>query len=110
MQILRIAVLVALAVAGAAHAEARKPTRYLELVNRAPDSVMSLAAAPAGEDAFLAIPLAEPLRGGEATTVGIAEGGCRYDVRVAFRTGRTLVYRDVDVCRRGGIYIDQPPG
>lgn len=109
MHAVRIALIAVFAVAGTVHAEARPPMRYLQLVNRAPDSVMSLAAAPAGEAAFLAMTLAEPLHGGDATTVGIAQAGCRYDVRVAFRDGRTLVYRDVDVCRKGGLYIDRLP-
>ena len=95
------------AVAGGALA--RTPTRYLELVNRAPDTVTSLAAAPAGEKAFLDVPLVEPLHGGDATRVELAAGGCRYDVRVAFRGGRTVVYRGVDACRDGGLYIDRLP-
>lgn len=105
----RLAFIAAFALAGVAHASAREPARYLQLVNRAPDSVMSLATASAGDDAFRNVPLAEPLHGGEATTVQVAGGGCRHDVRVEFRNGRTLVYRDVDVCRKGGLYIDRAP-
>ncbi|HJU39650.1 MAG TPA: hypothetical protein VJ724_08760 [Tahibacter sp.] len=107
MPFIRFAILVAFA--GAAHAHATDSTRYLSLVNRAPDSVMSLSAAPAGTDAFAAIALAEPLRGGDAATVEIAGGDCRYDVRATFRDGREAVYRGVDACRKGGLYIERLP-
>lgn len=82
------------------------PARYLELVNRSRDTVTGLAIAAAGSDAFDALPLAEPLHGSGAVTVAVRGAGCVRDVRVTFRTGLDAVYRRVDVCRRGGLYID----
>lgn len=88
-----------LAITTHANAE-RVPTRYFDLVNAAHDSVTSLAIAPAGSDAFRDIEFGAPLRGGlTSTTVQIPDNGCRHDFRVVFRDGRTLVYRDIDVCR-----------
>ncbi|MBN6149363.1 hypothetical protein JR065_03355 [Xanthomonas sp. AmX2] len=86
-------------VAAAAQAQDEGRLHYLQLVNRAHDSVTSLAVAHAGSGAFRAI-AADPLRGGgDSATVGIAGAGCRYDLRFGFSDGRTLVYKDLDVCR-----------
>lgn len=106
---IRTAVVVALA-ACATLVDATPRTRYLELVNRANDSVTSVAIADAGADAFRAMPLGEPLRGGgEAITVEVAAERCRYDFRFTFRDGRSAIYRDVDVCRYRGFHIRRLP-
>lgn len=90
---------VLLAAAATAHAQGASRQHYLTLVNRAHDSVTAVAVADAGSTAFRAID-ADPLRGGgNSATIGITGAGCRYDVRFGFSDGRTLVYRDLDVCR-----------
>lgn len=87
------------AAAATAHAQGDGRLHYLHLVNRAHDSVTSLAVADAGSGAFRDI-VADPLRGGgDSATVGVAGAGCRYDLRFGFSDGRTLVYNDLDVCR-----------
>lgn len=104
------AVLVTLLFATVAHAGAGKDTRYLDLINRAYDSVTSLEVAPAGSDAFQEKPLGAPLRGGgDSTTIEIASEGCLYDFRFKFRNGRTLIYKDVDICSGGKLAIRQLP-
>jgi hypothetical protein len=86
--------------ASAADAEEARQTRYVELLNRAHDSVTSLAIASAGDDAFRDKPLGAPLRGGgESATIEVAGDTCLYDFRFGFRNGRTLIYQGVDVCR-----------
>lgn len=98
-----------LAVATVAHAQGQARLHYLHLVNRAHDSVVSLAVAEAGSATFRGVPV-DPLRGGgDAATVGIAGAGCDYDLRFAFQDGRTLVYRDVDICRYGPLRIQPLP-
>ena len=88
-----------LAAAATAHAQDASRTHYVMLVNRAHDSVTALAVADPGSTTFRAI-ASDPLRGGgDSATIGIAGAGCRYDLRFAFGDGRTLVYRDLDVCR-----------
>lgn len=83
----------------AASAQAR--TRYLELVNRAHDSVVAVAIADAGQPAFRDTPLGESLRGGGGSaTIELDGDACLRDFRVAFRDGRHQLYRDIDVCRR----------
>lgn len=90
---------VLLTAAATAHAQGESRQHYLTLVNRAHDSVTAVAVADAGSTTFRAID-ADPLRGGgDSATIGIAGAGCRYDVRFGFSDGRTLVYRDLDVCR-----------
>ncbi|MEO8672593.1 MAG: hypothetical protein ABI411_14840 [Tahibacter sp.] len=87
---------------------ATQQTRYLELVNRANDSVIALATAPTGSDVFTAKPLAVPLPGGgTAITVEVASESCRLDFRFTFRTGRSIVYRDVDICHHRGLHIQR---
>lgn len=110
MRLTRPAVLATLLFATAAHAGAGKNTRYLDLINRAHDSVISLEVAPAGSDAFQEKPLGAPLRGGgDSTTIEIAGESCLYDVRFKFRNGRTLVYKDVDICGGGKLAIRPLP-
>ncbi len=88
--------LFAVASAGAGAAE---KTRYLDLVNRSHDSVTSLAVAVAGTGVFQEKPLGALLRGGgDATTIEVAGEGCLYDIRLLFRNGRALIYKDVDLC------------
>ncbi|WP_242108260.1 hypothetical protein [Luteimonas aquatica] len=102
--------LAACSLADTAHARAEPPTRYLELTNRAHDSIASLAIAAAGGDGFRELAIDAPLRGGgEAVTVAVAGEGCRYDLRVAFRDGRTRVYRDFDLCRHRGLRVLPSP-
>ena len=110
MRLTRPAVLATLLFATTAHAGAGKDTRYLDLINRAHDSVTSLEVAPAGSDAFQEKPLGAPLRGGgDSTTIEIAGGSCLYDIRLKFRNGRTLVYKDVDICSGGKLAIRPLP-
>lgn len=101
MHLRRCAALAALLVAMTAHANAERATgRYFDLSNGTHDSVVSLAVAPAGSAEFREIVIGKPLHGGNtATTVWIDGNECLRDFRVEFRDGRTLVYRDVDVCR-----------
>ncbi|TKR33204.1 hypothetical protein FCE95_02525 [Luteimonas gilva] len=94
----------------AASAEAAEAHRYLQLVNRANDSVTSVQVSARGDEAFESLPIVTPLRGGgDSTTVRIAGDGCAYDFRFVFRDGRTLAYRDVDVCRADVLRIRRPP-
>lgn len=93
-----------------AHAGGGKNIRYLDLINRAHDSVTSLEVAPAGSGAFLEKPLGAPLRGGgDSTIIEIAGDGCLYDIRFKFRNGRTLAYKDVDICSGGKLAIRPLP-
>lgn len=92
--------------AGTAQAHAPPPARYLKLVNRAHDSIVALAVAAAGSDAFRELPIGAPLGGGgRSTTVAVAGEDCRYDVRLLFRDGRTQIYRDVDLCRYNALRV-----
>ncbi|MDH5825022.1 hypothetical protein QFW77_18805 [Luteimonas sp. RD2P54] len=91
---------IALAVAAPLVAGEPRPLRRFELVNAAHDSVVSLAVATAGGGEFVDVALGPPLRGGgRAITVELPDGGCRRDFRIVFRGGRSVLYRDVDVCR-----------
>lgn len=108
MRPIRFAIPAACLLAAIAHANAGD-TRYIDIVNRAHDSVTSLSVAPAGSDAFEEIPL-EPLKGGgDSATVSVDAEGCRYDFRFRFRNGKTMVYENVDVCRYGRMYIRPLP-
>lgn len=83
----------------AAHAAASESLRYLELSNRAHDSLVALAVAAPGSQAFHDVPLGPPLQGGgNSATVGVAGPACRYDLRLTFKDGRAVLYPDVDVC------------
>ena len=100
MPSIRAAVLIlSLATAATCAVAAEPPTRYLELSNRAHDSLTALAIAEPGSDAFRDLPLGAPVRGGgDATTLRLSGDSCRYDLRFTFRNGRSMIYRDVDVC------------
>ena len=85
-------------------------SRYLELINRAHDSMTSFAIAAPGSDAFVDVPLGAPLRGGgDSTTLGLADASCRYDLRFKFIDGRAMVYRGVDICRYPRVRIRHLP-
>lgn len=92
---------------GAAQAAAeRQPARHFALVNATFDSVIALAVAPAGSQAFHDIALGEPLHGGlTAITVDLPRGGCLRAMRVTFRDGRILLYPRIDVCRHDGLSL-----
>lgn len=99
-----------LAAAAATHAGGDSRTHYVELVNRAHASVVSLAAAPAGTGAFQEQVMDGPLHGGgDSATIGLRGTGCRYDLRFVFRDGRTLVYRGADACRARVVRIRPLP-
>ncbi|MCL1635780.1 hypothetical protein M2650_14210 [Luteimonas sp. SX5] len=100
MRPIRTVALAALLPVAVVHAGPETHGRYLTLVNREYESVISLEIAGAGSEAFRELPLAPPLAGGGgSTTVRIAVDGCRHDLRFVFKDGRRLLYRDVDVCR-----------
>ena len=83
-------------------AVAAAQTRYLEVYNDAPASLVTLAAAPAGTGAFHDLAIGDrPLAGGgNAVTVALdGKEGCRRDLRATFADGRSLLQRDFDVCR-----------
>ncbi len=114
MRLIRVAALATLlsatATATATHAGANENKRYLELINRAHDSVTSLAIAAAGSGAFREMPLGALLHGGgDSTTIEIAGESCLYDFRFIFRNGRTLIYRDVNICRGRSLRIRPLP-
>lgn len=86
-------------------------TRYFELINASHDSVVSVAAAPAGDSAFVPIAIGAPLRGGfTSATLEVSAAHCLQDVRVGLRDGRSLLYRDVDVCRSRGLRLGAADG
>ncbi|QQP94961.1 hypothetical protein [Lysobacter enzymogenes] len=96
----------ALSAAGAAQAQAR----YFEIINRGGDSIVAVAASPAGAAAFADKPIAAPLQGGGATaTIELAGPGCRYDLRFSLANGRVLEYADVDACRHRGLRVAAAP-
>lgn len=109
MRMIAVPFLVLLPLAGIAHAYAEPATRYLELINRAHDSIVSLAIAAEGSDAFRDLPVDAPLQGGgHATTLAISGEVCRYDIRISFRDGRSLLYKGVDICRYRGLRVRSP--
>lgn len=94
----------------AVQASAKEPTHYVDLINRAHDSVTAFATAVPGSDAFRETPLGAPLRGGGASaTLEVAGEGCRYDLRFTFVNGRAMVYRNVDICRYRAVRISPLP-
>jgi hypothetical protein len=94
----------------ATQAGANEPTHYVDLVNRAHDSVTAFETAIPGSDAFRETPLGAPLRGGgDSATVQVAGEGCRYDLRFTFGNGRAMVYRDIDLCRYSTVRIRPLP-
>lgn len=98
----RLAVLSSLLLATAVHAAA---PRYLTLVNRAHDSITTLEVATAGSDVFEHRPIDAVDGGGGSTTVRLGNAGCRFDLRLQFRNGRTAIYKDVNVCKGDALVI-----
>jgi hypothetical protein len=85
-------------------------TRYFELINTSHDTVVSVSASPADDEQFVAITI-DPLRGGfHAATIALSSAHCAQDFRIGFRDGRTLLYRDIDVCRNRGLYLRASDG
>jgi hypothetical protein len=107
MNLIRPTAFAALFLAVTAHAAERG--RYLELVNRAHDSVTTVAVAAAGSGQFTDQDVDTLPGGGGATTLRVADTGCHYDLRVGFRNGRNVVYSNVDVCRGGRLVISATP-
>ncbi|WP_368565679.1 hypothetical protein [Pseudoxanthomonas sp. UTMC 1351] len=94
----------------AAYADKGTQTRYVELINRAHDSVISLSIATAGSDSFQDKPLGAALRGGgDSATIEIASDNCLHDFRFGFRNGQTVIYEGVDVCRGNRLRIAPLP-
>ncbi|MBB3228244.1 hypothetical protein FHW69_002879 [Luteibacter sp. Sphag1AF] len=84
----------------AAQTDSREPARIFTVVNTSFDSVVALAFAPAGSEAFEEVALGEPLHGGlTSAAVEVPVGACMRDVRATFRNGKTYVFPAVDVCR-----------
>lgn len=87
-----------------------EPPRYLDLVNQAAGSVVSLEAAAHGQPTYVPVLLDGALRGGGTSqTVTLRGNGCRQDLRFGFADGRVLRYEDVDVCRYGKLRIRALP-
>ncbi|HYG08323.1 MAG TPA: hypothetical protein VD865_18185 [Stenotrophomonas sp.] len=86
--------------------------RYLDLVNHAHNSVVSLQVAAHGQVNYAPVSLDGALRGGgDSQTIALRGEACRYDLRFDFADGRALRYEDVDVCRYGKLRIRPfPPG
>lgn len=100
----RLVVLSSLLYPAASHAAA---PRFLTLLNRAHDGVTTLEVAAAGSGAFEHRPI-DPLDGGGgSTTIRLGSNGCRFDLRMQFRNGRTAMYRDVDACK-GDVLVIAP--
>lgn len=99
MSLIRILALTLSLSAATAQAAAAEPIRYLELSNRAHDSLTALAVAAPGSGEFHEVAVDVPLRGGgDAATFPLPGDACRYDLRFTFRNGRSMLYPDVDVC------------
>jgi len=80
--------------------------RPLRIVNATFDGVTALAIAPSGSADFQSIALAQPLPGGHASVmVDVPPGACHRDIRVTFRGERSLLYRNLDVCRHDGLRL-----
>jgi hypothetical protein len=107
MHLIHATAAVLLSLAATAHTAERG--RYLELVNRAHASVTAVAVAPAGSGRFDDKPIDPIAGGGGATTLRVDDAGCRYDLQVGFRDGRSVVYSNVDVCRGGKLVISSMP-
>ena len=105
-----LAVLATLLSTTAFQAGARSDTRYLELINRTHDSMTSFEIATAGSDVFREMPLGAALRGGgDSTTLELVADSCVHDLRFVFRSGRTLIYESVDICRHPRVHIRRLP-
>ncbi len=89
-----------------ANAYAGERTRYVYLVNRAHDSVVSVATTPAGGSAWNELLHGGTITGGgDAVTVQLASDQCVHDVKVEFVNGRRVVYPAIDLCRHRGLRI-----
>lgn len=106
MIVMRFAVLTTLLLACAAHADA---ARYLNLLNRSHDSVMTVQVAVSGSDSFEVRHIDPISGGGGSSTVRLGETACRFDLRLQFRNGRQAVYREVDVCKGDALVIAPLP-
>lgn len=109
----RIVALVVSACAGACAAHPthdrteRRVAATFRLVNATFDSVTALAIAPSGSEAFTAIELGQPLQGGlNELTFRVPAGGCRRDLRITFRGGRTTQLAPIDMCRVHAARLD----
>jgi hypothetical protein len=85
---------------------------YVDLVNTAKSSIVSLEVARSGSERFHVLHLgAAPLQEGAAATVAIRKGNdrCLRDLRVVFADGRVVTHRGFDVCaqRSAGAEGDQ---
>ena len=110
MPMIRAAVLSVLLLSSAAHAGSGNRTRYVDLTNRAHDSVTTLEFSPTESNAFREIPLKQSLGGGgDSTTIGLEGEGCLYDLRLGFRNGRTLIYKALDACKGSRLTIRPLP-
>ncbi|MBA3928085.1 MAG: hypothetical protein C0521_00710 [Xanthomonas sp.] len=107
---MRLSVIALLIAIPLAPAQAGERTHYLDLINRAHDRIVSVAATPAGGTVWN-----EVLRdaavpgGGGAVTVQVAGGQCVHDVRVEFANGRSALYPAIDLCRHRGLRIQPLP-
>ena len=107
MPAIRTAALAVAALAAASTAQAQ--ARYFELSNRGGDSIVAVAASPAGAAAFVDKPIGASLPGGgAATTIQLAGPDCRYDLRFSLADGRVLEYAAIDVCRHRGLRVAAP--
>lgn len=87
-------------------AVAGERTHYLDLINRAHDRIVSVAATPPGGSEWNELLHGESVPGGGgATTVQLASDACVHDVRVAFANGRSALYPALDLCRHRGLRI-----
>ncbi|HEY1589808.1 MAG TPA: hypothetical protein VGG00_08740 [Rhodanobacter sp.] len=85
---------------------AHRPARHFDLVNATFDSIIALAMAPAGHDAFQDIALGQPLQGGlTSMTFDVPAGGCLRDLRVVFHSGHAQLVPRIDVCRSSGLRL-----
>lgn len=98
----RLAVLSSLLLATAVHAA---EPRYLTLLNRAHDSIITLEVAVTGSEVFEQRQIDTLDGGGGSTTVRLGNAGCRFDLRLQFRNGRTAIYHDVNACKGDTLVI-----
>ncbi len=85
--------------------------RYLDIVNRSHNSIVSVSMVDTGGSDFRDLPLGAPLQGGgNAATVPVRAPSCRQDLRVVFRDGRSVIYREIDLCRSRTVRIMPPRG
>jgi hypothetical protein len=100
------AMLVTLSACATPSGAAHESMRPLRIVNATFDGVTALAIAPSGSADFQNITLAQPLPGGQASVmVDVPPGACHRDVRVTFHGERSLLYRNLDVCRHDGLRL-----